>query len=49
MRLRPIAGFRNVLVHGYLPTDLGIVERVLREKLVELEEFAERIERYVDA
>lgn len=47
-RLRPIAGFRNVLVHAYLQTDLGIVERVLREKLVELEEFAERIERYLE-
>jgi uncharacterized protein YutE (UPF0331/DUF86 family) len=46
-RLRPIAGFRNVLVHGYLQTDLGIVERILREKLAELDEFAEHIERYI--
>jgi uncharacterized protein YutE (UPF0331/DUF86 family) len=37
-----------VLVHGYLQTDLGVVARVLREKLVELEEFAEHIERYLE-
>ena len=32
-RLRPIAGFRNVLVHGYLKLDLAIVERVLPGRL----------------
>lgn len=46
-RLRPMAGFRNVLVHGYLQTDLAVVERILSEKLAELEEFADHIERYV--
>jgi uncharacterized protein YutE (UPF0331/DUF86 family) len=44
-RLRRIAGFRNVLVHGYLRVDLKIVEEVLAERLPELEQFA----RYVDA
>ena len=47
-RLRPIAGFRNVLVHGYLQTDLSIVERVLREKLDEFDEFADAIDRMFD-
>jgi uncharacterized protein YutE (UPF0331/DUF86 family) len=44
-RLRRIAGFRNVLVHGYLRVDLKIVEEVLAQRLPELEQFA----RYVDA
>lgn len=47
-RLRPIAGFRNILVHGYLQVDLGILERVLNEKLVDLEEFAGRIEAHLE-
>ena len=46
-RLRPIAGFRNVLVHGYLQVDLTIVESVLKDKLGELEEFARRVEAYL--
>ena len=46
-RLRPIAGFRNVLVHGYLQVDLDVLERVLREKLTDLEEFAVRVEAYL--
>ena len=45
--LRPIAGFRNVLVHGYLQVDLGILERVLREKLGEMEEFAVFVDTYL--
>ena len=46
-RLRPMAGFRNVLVHGYLQVDLDILERVLREKLQELDEFALQVEAYL--
>ncbi len=46
-RLRPIAGFRNVLVHGYLQVDLSVVEEVLKNKLDELEEFARRVEAYL--
>jgi len=45
-RLRPIAGFRNVLVHGYLQVDLDIVELVLKERLHDLETFAGSIETY---
>ena len=47
VRLRLIAGFRNVLVHGYLQVDLSIVEEVLKTKLDELDEFARRIEVYL--
>lgn len=47
-RLRPMAGFRNVLVHGYLKVDLAIVERVLRESLSDLEAFAAHVDRYLD-
>jgi uncharacterized protein YutE (UPF0331/DUF86 family) len=46
-RLRPIAGFRNVLVHGYLQVDLKIVETVLKEELADLDEFADRIDAYL--
>ena len=47
LRLRPIAGFRNILVHGYLQVDLDILEHVLREKLQDLEEFSVCIEAYL--
>ena len=47
-RLRPMAGFRNVLVHGYLQVDLNVLERVLRDKLRELDEFALRVEAYLE-
>ena len=47
-RLRPIAGFRNVLVHGYLQVDLAVVEQVLTEKLYEFEAFASHIEAFLD-
>lgn len=46
-RLRPLAGFRNVLVHGYLQVDLAIVEKVLSEKLQDFEEFARLVEAHV--
>jgi uncharacterized protein YutE (UPF0331/DUF86 family) len=35
-RLEDMAGFRNVLVHGYADVDLGIVEDVLRHRLDDL-------------
>ncbi len=46
-RLRPMAGFRNVLVHGYLQVDLGVVQRVLAESLDDLERFAAAVEAYI--
>ena len=46
-RFRGIAGFRNVLVHGYLEVDLALVQRVLCERLPDFAEFAQSIERYL--
>lgn len=37
--LRDMAGFRNILVHGYQDVDLGIVEDVLRNHLGDLLDF----------
>lgn len=45
--LRQLAGFRNVLVHGYLQVDLAIVERVLTEKLSDLQQFAVCVDEYL--
>ena len=47
LRLRRIAGFRNVLVHGYLQVDLRIVEGVLGSGLQDLELFGQHVERYL--
>ena len=47
-RLRPMAGFRNVLVHGYLDVDLGILQRVLNEHIADLESFADSVEAYIE-
>lgn len=38
-RLRDMAGFRNVLVHGYQDVDLAVVESVLADHLVDLLDF----------
>jgi uncharacterized protein YutE (UPF0331/DUF86 family) len=46
-RLRQIAGFRNVLVHGYLEVNLEILERVLKEQLQDLEAFAGFVESHL--
>ena len=46
-RLRPMAGFRNVLVHGYLKMDLDVLERVLHERLQDLDQFAIQLEAYL--
>ena len=42
-RLRNMAGFRNVIVHGYQDVDLGVVEDVLRHHLDDLLEFVAAI------
>lgn len=44
-KLRPLAGFRNALVHGYLRLDLTRVHAVLNQHLDELREFAREVER----
>lgn len=38
-------GFRNALVHGYENLDYGIVEDVLRNRLADLDRFAEIVRR----
>lgn len=46
-RLRPLAGFRNALVHGYLGVDLDLVHAVLNGHLDEVREFARHVDEYV--
>ncbi len=46
-RFRQIAGFRNVLVHGYLDVDLDLIVEILSERLDDFEEFARHIERWL--
>jgi uncharacterized protein YutE (UPF0331/DUF86 family) len=46
-RLRPLAGFRNVIVHGYLDVDLAVVHRVLNEHLEDFAEFARHVTSYL--
>ncbi len=48
-RFRAVAGFRNVIVHGYLDVDLEIVHRLLNERLDDFVEFARRVNDYLDA
>ena len=47
-RFRGVAGFRNVIVHGYLEVDLEVVHRVLNERLDDFAEFARRVNRHLD-
>ena len=46
-RFRGVAGFRNVLVHGYLAVDLDMICRMLAESLGDFEEFARHVERWL--
>ncbi len=46
-RFRPVAGFRNVLVHGYLDVDLARLHAVLNERLEDFAEFARAVEAYL--
>jgi uncharacterized protein YutE (UPF0331/DUF86 family) len=41
--LANMAGFRNLLVHGYDAINLDIVEAILRERLADLLTFCERV------
>ena len=45
-RFRRIAGFRNVLVHGYLDVDLDLIVEILSGQLDDFEEFAGHVERW---
>lgn len=46
-RFRGLAGFRNVLVHGYLNVDIAILHQVLNEELDDLAEFARHVDEYL--
>ena len=48
-RFRGIAGFRNVLVHGYLDIDLDLIVTILFERLDDFEEFAGHVEHWLAA
>lgn len=47
-RFRGVAGFRNVLVHGYLGTDLERIHALLNSGLDDFVEFARHIEAYLE-
>jgi uncharacterized protein YutE (UPF0331/DUF86 family) len=44
-----VAGFRNVLVHGYLEVDAALVHRVLNERLDDFATFAAHVNAYLSA
>lgn len=46
-RFRAVAGFRNVVVHGYLDVDVAIVHRLLNERLDDFVEFARHVEAFL--
>lgn len=43
-RFRSVAGFRNVIIHGYLDVDVDLVHAVLNHRLEDFTEFARRVE-----
>jgi uncharacterized protein YutE (UPF0331/DUF86 family) len=47
-QFRSVAGFRNILVHGYLDVDVELLHRMLSERLSDFEVFATHIEAYVE-
>ena len=47
-QFRNVAGFRNVLVHGYLAVDLDLLHELLHERLGDFESFAARVEAYLE-
>jgi uncharacterized protein YutE (UPF0331/DUF86 family) len=48
-RFRAMAGFRNVLVHGYAEVDLERLHRVLNAHLDDFVAFAGHVERWLEA
>jgi uncharacterized protein YutE (UPF0331/DUF86 family) len=47
--IRGMAGFRNLLVHGYARVDLARVHEFLRTRLGDFEAFAGHVLRYLEA
>jgi uncharacterized protein YutE (UPF0331/DUF86 family) len=48
-RFRAVAGFRNLLVHGYLSVDRGRLHAILNEHLDDFVELAGRVRSYLAA
>jgi uncharacterized protein YutE (UPF0331/DUF86 family) len=46
-RFRGIAGFRNVVVHGYLEVDVALLHRLLNEHLDDFSTFARHVGSYL--
>jgi len=46
--IRPMAGFRNLLVHAYTRVDAARVHQALQTHLDDFETFAQHIQRYLD-
>ena len=46
-KIRPMAGFRNLLVHEYAEVDLKEVHRILRDSLGDFENSGKHIEAYL--
>jgi len=46
---RSVAGFRNVVVHGYLDVDLDVLHALLHDRLGDFESFAVQIETYLQS
>lgn len=48
-RFRGVAGFRNVLVHGYLDVDLNLIEAILGSRLSEFQHFATAVDTFINS
>jgi uncharacterized protein YutE (UPF0331/DUF86 family) len=46
-RFRGVAGFRNVVVHGYLDIDVALLHRLLNHHLEDFSTFAQRVGSYL--
>ena len=46
-RFRGVAGFRNVVVHGYLDVDVSLLHRLLNEHLDDFSVFAKHVGSYL--
>jgi uncharacterized protein YutE (UPF0331/DUF86 family) len=47
-RFRAIAGFRNLLVHGYIEVDIPRLHQLLNQRLDDFAEFAAKITAHLD-
>jgi len=47
-KFAPAGGFRNILIHGYAKVDVKKVYNFLQENLIDFEDFAKQIARYLE-